>query len=157
MFVHPFCHSPYRDFGSFPIREPKDSGGNTAEGNASDIIFQAQVQRVFIAVRQILFQIFCQLPGDDGADNMDHFLRGKIVTVRQHRNGCRLFIIRTVFCPQFIHLLIALSPQLYTGIGVDAVINAGMHGNETAQHLGIGRVHDGIGRKSCNIALPDGD
>ena len=36
-------------------------------------------------------------------------------------------------------------------------INAGMHGNETAQHLGIGRVHDGIGRKSCNIALPDGD
>jgi len=36
-------------------------------------------------------------------------------------------------------------------------VNAGMHGDETTQHLRIGSVYDGIGRKSCDIPLPEGD
>ena len=93
MLIQPVRHSPHRDFGGLPVWEMKDSRRNAAEGDAPDVIFQAQVQRVPVAVRQILFKVFCESPGYDRSDDVNYLLRGKIVTVRQHRHGCRLFIV----------------------------------------------------------------
>ena len=77
----------------------------------------------FCSGSQILLKIFCQSSFYDRSDDMDDLLCRKIISVRQHRNRCRLFIIRAVLCPELIHLTIALRPKLDAREGMDAVLH----------------------------------
>ena len=88
---------------------------------------------------------------------MDHIPRGKIVAGRQHRYGCWLLIIRAVLRPQRHHLSGAFQTELDARIGVYTVVDAVVHRLKTSQHRGIGGVHNGVRRKTGDVALPNGE
>ena len=157
MLIQPVRHGPHRDLRRSLIRKMKNSRGNAAESDAADFILKTHIKRVPVAVREIPFQVFREPPGYDRTYDMDHLLRGKVVPVCQHRHRRRLLIVPAIFDSQLIHLPAALRAKLDPGIGVDTVIDTGVHGDKAAQHPGIGRIHDGIGREPCDIPLPDRD
>ena len=86
---------------------------------------------------------------------MDDLLRRQVIGVRQHRNGSRLLVVSAIADPKLIHLPAAFRPQLYPGEGMNAVVDAGVHWDKTAEHLRVGCVHDGVNGKTGDIPLPD--
>ena len=118
-------------------------------------VFPAQLQRIAIAARQILLELLRQRVFHDGADDVDHFLCRQVIGARQHRYGSGLLIIGAVPFPQRVHLPLAFRPELDPRKGVDAVVDAAVHRDKTAEHLGVGRVHNGVHGKPCDISLPE--
>ena len=156
MFTHPGCHRLHCDFCRPPVGEAEYSCGYAAEGHAFQTIFFAHIKCIPITVCQILFKRRCQFVLDDRTNDVNDFLRRKVVPVCQHRNRSRLLIVPAISDPQLIHLPVALSPQLYAGVGMNAIINTGMHRHKASKHLRVRRIYDCVHGKPCDIALPDG-
>ena len=121
MSVQPFRHSPDRDLRRPPVRKAEDAGRDTAEGNAPDPVPGTEIQRVRVAVRQVLFEFLRQGTGYNRPHDMDHFPSGKVVPVRQHGHSGRLLIVPAVLCPELIHLPAAFRPELDPRKGMNAV------------------------------------
>ena len=68
---------------------------------------------------------------------------------------------RRDFCPAgFLlvplrpHQFSAGQPKLYTGEGMDGIVDAAVAGDEASQHLTVGRIDDRIAAQGGNISLP---
>ena len=85
---------------------------------------------------------------------MNNLLGRQIIAIGQHRHCGGLFIIFSIALPQFLHLAMTFVAQLNTGKSMNTVVNAGMQRNKTAQHLRIGRIHNGVNSQPRNIPLP---
>ena len=157
MRSEPGFHGPHRDLRRPSVRETEDARGDAAERDGAYPVREAQVEHVSIAVRQILFQFLRQRPLYDGSDDVDDVFCWQIVSVRQHRDRRRLFVVFAEFRAKQIHAAGTFRPELDPGKRVDAVVDAGVHRDKTAQHLRIGRVHDGVDGQPGDIALPEGN
>ena len=86
----------------------------------------------------------------DGADRVQDVSARQIIRGRDLRPAGRLLISLR------FHHLGAEIPKLDPGVGVDAVVDAGVHRHEAAQHLRVGGVHNGVNGQTGDIPLPDG-
>ena len=84
-----------------------------------------------------------------GANGMKYIFCGQIEA------RCYLGLACGLLMALFFHHLMAITPQLDTAEGMDAVVNAGMAGLPAALHLAVGSVDNGINFQGGNIAPPN--
>ena len=56
--------------------------------------------------------------------------------------------------PLLLHDLVAVTSELYSGKGVNSIVDAAVTGTEAAEHLTVGGVDDRIASQRGNVALP---
>ena len=87
--------------------------------------------------------------GDDRPDRMDDIFAGQVVGLGDLGLASRFLMAL------LLHHLIAFLAQLYARCGMDGIVNALVQGMETAQHLAIGCVYNGVYLQTGNIPLPN--
>ena len=78
--VQPFPDGINRYLRRSLIREHKDTGGDTAEGNAFQVVFFCQVQTGCITGCKKAFVLLCQRSVNDRADCVQNILTGQIIS-----------------------------------------------------------------------------
>ena len=79
---------------------------------------------------------------------MDDMLAGQVVGLGDFSLASRLLVA----LPE--HEMVAFFTQLYTRSRMDGIVDAFVQRVETAQHLAIGGVDDGIHFQAGDVALP---
>ena len=137
------------DFGGQLVREAELSSGYAAEGDAFETVFIGQQHNGTIARSQLfLLQSRWDAVRDNGSDRVDDVFARKVISLRDFGNSCGFQM------PLLLHQLVTLLAQLHARSGMDGVVDALVQGMETAQHLRIGGVHDGIHAETGDVALP---
>ncbi len=126
----------------------KFSRRNTTKRNAFDSILFCKLQAGAIAGGKLFLVFFCQPSADDRTDGVQHIVAGQII------GWCDFRLAGFFFVPLFLHQLRASCPKLNTRIGMNGIVDAAVARAETAEHLAVGGVDNGIAAKGGNITLP---
>ena len=86
--------------------------------------------------------------GNDRPDSVDDVLARQVVRLGDFGLPCRLQMSLSQHQP------VTFLAQLYARCGMDGVVDALVQGMETAQHLRIGGIDDGIHAETGDVALP---
>lgn len=137
------------NFGGQPVREAELARGDAAEGDASETVFIGTNHNVAVTGSQ-LFLLECRRDAvrDDGPDGMDDVLTGQVVGLGDFG------LPRRFRMPLLQHQPVTLLAQLYARRRMDGVVDASVQRVETAQHLRIGGVDDGVHAETGDVALP---
>ena len=84
----------------------------------------------------------------NGAHGMYHIIAGQV--------KCRgdLRLSRGLLVSLVQHQFITIVPQLYSGVGMNAIIDAVVTGLIASRHAAVGRIYDGSHLQSRNIPFP---
>ena len=85
---------------------------------------------------------------DDRSDCVQNIFTRQIVGRRDFCLSCWLIM------PLLLHDLVAVTSELYSGKGVNSIVDAAVTGTEAAEHLTVGGVDDRIASQRGNVALP---
>ena len=85
--------------------------------------------------------------GDDGPNGVDDVFAWQVV-------GLRDFGLASWFLMALpLHHFVTFLAQLHARSGMDGVVDAAVKRMETAQHLAVGRIDDGINAETGDVAL----
>lgn len=139
MFCQIILDGLHCDFGGQLVREAELSSGDAAEGDAFEMVLIRTSHDIMVTGGQLFLLGFCRdAIGDNGADGVDDVLARQIV-------GFGDFGLPRRFQMSLLqHQPVTFLAQLHARRGMDGVVDASVQRVETAQHLRIGGVHDGV-------------
>ena len=148
MCVQVILDGLHGDFGGQLVREAELSRGDAAEGDAFETVFFGTSHDVMVTGGQ-LFLLECRRNaiGNDGPDGMDDVLARQVVGFGDFGPPRRFRM------PLLQHQPMTLLAQLHARRGMDGVVDASVQRVETAQHLCIGGVDDGVHAETGDVAL----
>ena len=149
MTVKPFSYCLYCDLCGFLGREAEHPCGDAAKGDAFKTVLFGTNHNVAVTGCQLFLLGFCRdAVGDDGADGVDDVLARQIVRLGDFGppRRFRMSLLQ--------HQPVTFLAQLHARRGMDGVVDASVQRVETAQHLRIGGVDDGVHAETGDVALP---
>lgn len=149
MCVQVVFDGSHGDFRGQLVREAELARGDAAEGDAFETVFIGTRHDVTVTGGQLLLLQFRRdAVGDDGADGVDDVLARQVVRLGDFGppRRFRMSLLQ--------HQPVTFLAQLHARRGMDGVVDASVQRVETAQHLRIGGVHDGVHAETGDVALP---
>ena len=120
------------------VGKVKFPSADAAKGQAFQTLFRSQFQTALIGRNQQILVGLAYLPLNNGTYGVNHIGGRQIKTPGQLGLTCRFWIAL------LRHQMLAGQTQLQTCLRVDSIVDTGMVGDKTAQHLAVGRIDDGI-------------
>ncbi len=137
------------DFGGLLVRETELARGDAAEGDTFEMVLIGTSHDVTVTGCQ-LFLLECRRDavGDDRPDGVDDVLARQVVGLGDFGppRRFRMSLLQ--------HQPVTFLAQLHARRGMDGIVDASVQRVETAQHLRIGGVDDGIHAETGDVALP---
>ena len=129
----------------------KFPSADAAKGQTLQPLFSCQFQTALIGRNQQILVSLAYLPLNNGTYGVNHVGGRKIVAPGQLGLACRFWM------PLLRHQMLTGQTQLQACLRVNGIVDTGMMGDETAHHLAVGRIDDGIHLQSRDITLPEID
>ena len=131
------------------VRETELARGDAAEGDAFEMVLIGTSHNASVTGGQLLLLGFCRdAVGDDRADGVDDVLARQVVRLGDFGPPRRFQM------SLLQHQPVTFLAQLHARSGMDGVVDALVQRMETAQHLRIGGVDDGVHAEAGDVALP---
>lgn len=139
----------HRDFGGQTVRETKLARRDAAERQTFEAVFVGAGHDVAIAGGQLLLlEISGNAIGNNRPDSMDDITTRQVISLRDFGMAGRFLVALT------LHQFVTFLAQLHARRRMDGIVDATMQRIKTAQHLAVGRIHDGIDAQAGDVALP---